>query len=392
MKNEEFSLAYMKKLCVFVFLCSVVLLAACSAEDEQQEPAGDKLTFTTSVVPFDGEGDAVTRTTLDGKAFKDGDWMKMKIVCPYSSHTEFLESTYGNTYDGMWLFKWAGNDWGGLTKEDKVDIEGAYRFTDIYDLTGRYETQQTPYVYTASTWNENVIFLAGSSRYSQYSYIFHADQYLEKDYLKSDLMWAQTYMQTGSYNVHLSFHHVMACLKINVTGEELSPKAVVTVEGMPDIDQREVVVGDYYANKSKVNSGYGYQQKHCCTKENNGKVLGAVYINESAGRAEVHPMWGNPSNPATTVYYNSGFNSHPGNQFPKIPNTGVYTAYRNPGTNEFYLIVPPCTLPTDNPADATQNKGVVWIRDGEKRYSYTLTNKTFEQGKRYTVNITRPTE
>ena len=44
--------------------------------------------------------------------------------------------------------------------------------------------------------------------------------------------------------------------------------------------------------------------------------------------------------------------------------------------------MPPCTLPA--------GKGIVWIRDGTRRYSYELTNKTLEQGKRYTINITLP--
>jgi hypothetical protein len=177
----------------------------------------------------------------------------------------------------------------------------------------------------------------------------------------------------------------MACLKLkfDVSALGLSANAVVTLEGMPDIDQREVVVGNYYAARSKVNSGYGYQQKHCCTKDNNGKVLGVVYINEAAGIAQVHPMSGNPVNEPTTVDFNDSFKTHPGNQFfTEVPNTGVYTAYRDGTTNNFYLIVPPCTLPA--------GKGVVWIRDGASRYSYELTDKTLEQGKRYTINITRP--
>ncbi|MCR4918750.1 MAG: fimbrillin family protein [Prevotella sp.] len=368
-----------------LYIGLTALLTACSADDtdlqQTEQPRG--LRLTTSVNDFDGEdGSPVTRTDVAGTAFTDGDWMKLKIICPYSSHTEFCETTYGNTYDAMWLFKWQGTDWTALTAADKVDVGGNYRFTDSYNLLGRYEAQQTPYVYTASTWNENVIFLANGTRYSQYSYIFEADQTTLKNYVKSDLLWAQTYMQTGSYNVHLAFNHVMACLKISVAGAALSDKAVVTVEGMPDIDQREVVVGNYYAARSKVNSGYGYQQKHCCTKANNGKVLGAVYINEAANRAEVHPMSGNPVNEPTTVDFNNSFKTHPGNQFAEIPNTGTYTAYRDGATNDFYLIVPPCTLPA--------GKGVVWIRDGASRHSYELTTKTLEQGKRYTININLP--
>ena len=371
----------MKKIRDILYWGMALLLVACSAgEEENAVPQAGMLTLTTSVSPFEGE--SITRTNLDGNAFEKDDRIKLKIVCPFSSRTEFGETTYSNTFDALWLLKWntVGYQWSLLVPKDEVDVAGQYQYTGSYDLFGRYEAQQTPYVYTASTWSENVKFIANSKLYSQYSYIFEADQYTEKNYKKSDLLWAQTYMQTGSYNVHLSFQHVMACLKIIVSGLTLTANAVVTLEGMPDIDQCEVVVGDYYAAKSKVNSGYGYQQKCSCIKANNGKVLGVAVVNDASGRIEVHPMTGNPSNTETTMYNPATSNAtHPGNQFTAIANTGVYTAHRNGSTNEFYLIVPPCELSTN---------AVFWIRDGEKRYSYTLGRTEFEQGKQYPVNIT----
>lgn len=367
----------MKKIRDIIIVSVALLMAGCSSDEEEQvQPHDGVLMLTSSVTPFDGED--VTRTNVAGTDFVTGDRMKLKIVCPYSDHVEFGETTYSETFDALWLLKWSGSEWIPLTRYDNVDVAGSYKYSGSYSLLGRYEAQQTPYIYTASTWSENVVFLANGTRYSQYSYIFEADQTTEKNYLKSDLLWAQTYMQTGSYNVHLSFNHVMACLKIHISGGNLSSSAIVTLEGMPDIDQREVVVGDYYAAKSKVNSGYGYQQKCSCIKANNGKVLGVAVVNDANRRIEVHPMTGNPSNTTTTMNNPATSNAtHPGNQFDAIANTGVYTAHYDDGY--YYLIVPPCVL---------SNNAKFWIRDGEKRYSYTLQQTTFEQGKQYTVRIT----
>ena len=360
-----------------------VLLSACSAEDEvalQERPSGG-LHLTTSVSSFVGE-DAMplTRSNVAGDAFAVGDRIKLKIICPYVSHTNFGETTYGNTADGFWLLKWTGSNWTVIEASDSVDVAAQYKYTESYNLFGHFEAQQTPYVYTASTWNENVLFIAPNhygetarSFFSQYSYIFQADQTLEKDYLKCDLLWAQTYMQTGSYNVHLAFNHMMACLKIDISDLHLTGAPVVTLENMPDIDQREVVVGDYYAPKAKNitqasggNYDYSYRQKCSCDKDNNGKVLGIAVINDATAKAEIHTIKGNPVNGTNTspVY---------------VPNTATYTAH--PQGNVFYLIVPPCDLSSE------PRKPTLWVRDGEKRYSYQLATTKFEQGKQYLVNV-----
>ncbi len=349
----------------------MMMLAACSSDNGEQEeqtlPKTGKLTITSSVNDF--EGDAVTRTNLEGTAFAVGDWIKLKIICPYVSNTLIGETTWGGSADALWLLKWSGSEWTTLTTDDQVDISSHYSYGSN-NVFGQFEAQQTPYIYTASTWNENVIFLANNgssnSRYSQYSYIFHTDQSKESDYLKNDLLWAQTYMQTGSYNVHLSFNHIMACLKIKVSGVTLSNNAVVTLEGMPDIDQQELVVGDYYAAASKVNTKYGYQDKCKCDYANNGKVLGVAMVQESSVKAIVNPLSGNPSD----SHHTSGTT---------VVNKGVYTAYYDSSSTTYYLIVPPCVLS----ANAT-----FMIRDGAKRYSYELQQKTFKQGKLYPVTIT----
>ena len=368
---------YLSPLLYTVVACCVGLLAGCSTDDREEtgRPQTGTLHITSSINAFQGEdGSATTRTNLAGDAFETGDRMKLKVICPYGngSHDQLVESTWGNTFDSFWLMKWGGSEWAPITSEDKVDLSAEYAYANASSILDRYEAQQTPYVYTAQTWSENVLFVApapatgASTLYSQYSNVFQADQSKLENYKKCDLLWAQTYMQTGSYNIHLSFDHVMACLKIDISALGLSAAAVVTLEGMPDIDQREVVVGDYYADRSYVNAPYGYKEKSSCTVANNGKVLGVAYINESTRRAEVYAMKGNPDY-ATKLAASKA-----------VANTGVYTAYTEGGY--YYLIVPPCSLSA---------APTVWVRDGETRFSYTLTRTSFEQGKLYPIKISK---
>ena len=339
------------------FLGLALLLAACSADDATQEqPSSGILSFSTTIDNFEGED--VTRTNFAGNAFEDGDKIKLKIICPFSTHTEFGETTYGNSFDAFWLLKWDAIQWANIVAKDSFDINGDYSPSNSPNIFERYEAQQTPYVYTAQTWSEEQIFIAGSgTRVEQYSNVFHANQTKPADDKASDLMWAQTIQQTGSYNVHLSFKHVMAALLVTIndsTNLGISDNAVLTLEGMPDIDQAEVIVGDYYAAKSKVNSNnYGYKSKHSCTQAENGTVIGVAVVDDSQAKAYTTPI---------------------GN----ISQDGTYTAY-NAGSKTYRLIVPPCTL---------SNKATFWLRDGEKRYSMQLTQTTFEAGKLYKVKMT----
>lgn len=339
------------------FLGLAMLLAACSADDATQEQQSSGiLSFSTTIENFEGED--ITRTNFDGNAFENGDKIKLKIICPFSTHTEFGETTYGNSFDAFWLLKWDTNQWANIVAKDSFDINGDYSPSSSPNIYERYEAQQTPYVYTAQTWSEEQIFIAGSStRVEQYSNVFHANQTKPADYKASDLMWAQTIQQTGSYNVHLSFKHVMAALLVTIndsTNLGISDNAVLTLEGMPDIDQAEVIVGDYYAAKSKVNSNnYGYKSKHSCTQAENGAVIGVAVVDDSQAKAYTTPI-------------------------DNIQQDGIYTAY-NAGSKTYRLIVPPCTL---------SNKATFWLRDGEKRYSMQLTQTTFEAGKLYKVKMT----
>ena len=333
-----------------------VLLVSCSANEDAERQQQGIISFSTSIESFEGE--AITRTNLKGNEFENGDKIKLKIVCPFSSHTEFGETTYGNSFDAFWLLKWSGTSWATLTTKDGYDINGDYSPSASPDIYARYEAQQTPYVYTAQTWSEEQIFIAGSgTRVEQYSNVFHAKQAKEADYKACDLMWAQTIQQTGSYNVHLSFKHVMSALLVTIDADDnlnISNDAVLTLEGMPDIDQCEVIVGDYYAAKSKVNSNeYGYKNKHTCTADQNGKVIGVSVINDTDKKASTVSL-------AT------------------IDQDATYTAY-NAGSKLYRLIVPPCSL---------NQTATFWLRDGQKRYSMTLNQTTFEDGKLYKVTMT----
>ena len=337
-----------------IFLMGIaLLLASCSAEESDQ-PSG-VLSFSTSIENFEGE--SVSRTNFLGNAFEDGDKIKLKIICPFSSHTEFGETTYGNSFDAFWLLKWDADKWSTLTSADGFDINGDYSPSASPNIYDRYEAQQTPYVYTAQTWSEEQIFIAGkSTRVEQYSNVFHANQTKAADYKASDLMWAQTIQQTGSYNVHLSFKHVMSALLVTVDVDAslgISDNAVLTLEGMPDIDQAEVIVGDYYAAKSKVNSNnYGYKNKHSCTQDENGTVIGVAVVDDSQNKSYTKAL-------------------------SDISQDGIYKAY-NAGSKTYRLIVPPCAL---------SNNATFWLRDGEKRYSMQLTQTTFEAGKLYKVTM-----
>ena len=344
-----------KQLLGCALLACLSVLTACTSDVEEARLEEGTLTITTAVENFDGE--TVTRTNFAGDAFENGDKIKLKVICPFSAHTEFGETTYGNSFDAFWLLKWDADKWSTLTAKDGYDINGDYSPSASPDIYARYEAQQTPYVYTAQTWSEEQIFIAGSgTRVEQYSNVFHANQTKAADYKACDLMWAQTIQQTGAYNVHLSFRHVMAALLVNIDADaslNISDDAVLTLEDMPDIDQCEVIVGDYYAAQSKVNSNnYGYKSKHTCEVADNGKVIGVAVVDDSQAKAYTKSL-------------------------DNISQTTTYTAY-HAGSKTYRLIVPPCTL---------TNKATLWLRDGEKRYSMQLSQTTFEGGKLYHVTM-----
>ena len=279
-----------------LYITSALLLVACSQELEISETGCKLNSLSVSVEPYVGE--TATRANLGGTGFENGDWIRLKIICPYAQESQVGENTHSGSSNAFWLLKYAGgSSLTNLSAEvDKCDIDGDFRPSNSPSITGLYLSQQTPYVFVAQTWNEEKVFYYGSTRYLQYSYSFQADQSNADGsaYKKNDLLWAQQFMQTGTPNVHLTFSHKMAALKITIDDsaldEQISSDAVLTLEGMPDIDQMEVAVGDYYADKDESTTAFGYKQQTSCSKENNGKVLGVVIINHSQAKAVTTPI------------------------------------------------------------------------------------------------------
>ncbi len=334
-------------------LCSLALLslAACSDGDAPSGETTKGVKLTSSIEDFIGESGS--RANVDGTAFETNDLIRIKVICPYVTSMEFGESTWGNSFDGFWLQRWDGASWVYVPASFGFDVDGDYQVSDAVSLTNQTLVQQTPYVFTASTWTEEKAFVTNGSLVLQYANVFHSDQSREKNYKASDVLWAQNIMQTGTDEVNLTFNHVMAALKITIDGSvTLSDNATLTIVGMPDIDQAEIIVGDMYAEKSKVNSTCGYKQKHACTAAENGKVLGIGINVEASGTSNTQP-------------------------FTEIAQTATYKALHRSG-QMFQLIVPPCTL-TD--------KAVVWVRDGEKKWSADLSQTTFEQGYMYNLTL-----
>lgn len=358
-----------------LYIASVLLFAAC---DEQTSVVDDieaaqTLMLSASVDPFLGETD--TRANLAGTQFENNDWIRVKLICPFTNATQQGES-YDNSYNGFWLMKYDGTKYlTNIKQADGCDIDGDFKASDAANLNGQILSQQTPYVFVAQTWTEEKPFYVGSTRYLHYSYSFQADQSAAggKAYKKNDLLWAQQFMQTGSQFVHLTFQHKMAALKITIDDTALTTKistnAVLTLEGMPDIDQMEVVVGDYYADQDVYGDrAYGYKQQASCKIDNNGKVLGVVVLDHTAGRAKTYALSG-----ATEAAGGEKNNQIWGT----IPNTGIYKAYHD-SQKVYRMIVPPCTL-DKNP--------VFYLRDGERRFKLELDNKKFEQGVMYSLTM-----
>lgn len=352
---------------------------ACTDDELSTAELPQQLTLTSEVMMFDG--DTPTRANVEGNAFRAGDKMRLKIVCPFSDGWEHGETTNGTSTDAFFLLKHDGtgtvgkNHWQRIVATDGIDIDGDFKPSDspnLYESSMYYEAQQTPYVYTAITWTEEKHFVSGTKVYDQYSNVFHADQSKLENYLASDLLWAQTYMQTGCWNIHLAFEHKMACLDITIP-EGFSADAILTLQGVPDIDQAEVVVGDYYAHRSKVNDTFGYREKSSCSYQNHGRVIGVAEVSDQLGHCVVHPFKGGP---ATIGGLGTSY------QGSVVPNSGVYTAY-HVGGRQYRLIVPPCSL--SFAADET----AFWLRDGEKRYCFHLENLTVAEGKLYPFTLTK---
>ena len=333
---------------------SALWLTGCTENGDERLAVRETVWFDLSLAPFEGE--ELTRTTEDGLAFEDGDQFRMKIICPHTSSHQ------------------SGETWGSGYYNFKLDGSTGFSTTT--------EAQSTTYVYTAQNTTGTRVFVVGDYRYTRPSNFFCADQSKLKYFKQSDVVWAQAIRQTGAREVYLKFKHKVAKLDITIddsnlkkTTEEgetafpLSDNAILTLEGMPDIDGAEIVVGDYYADESYESESYSYRQKASCSYENNGKVLGIEVIDEKTDkRSKIARMTGNPETPGGD--YSSVYGI--------VSNTGIYTCYKTSVSKQYLLYVPSCTL--------TQN-AVFWLRDGERRYSATLQQLKFEEGVCYKVKV-----
>lgn len=366
MKKRYYTLLYI--LCLFA-------LSSCSdsMESEQHRLVTlDLSTIQADVEPFaevreDGRS-VVTRANIEGTQFEPGDLMRLRIIAPFVTSTEYGESTWSSSYDNWRLYKWNApkSNW---TAASGFDINNDLN----YNTTSPTEIaipQATPFVFTATTWTEEIHHVistpdqVGGKLISSFSNIFKADQRNIKDYKASDVLWAQQYMQTGTDNVRLSFQHKMAALLINISnfaGELTgSEEVILSLEGMPDIDQQEVTIGNYYANNIKGKDAYGDYNRTKCAYEDNGKVLGIAVVDQEV---------------------TEGIKQVPILDFPQ---DGVYLAYKQDAYT-FLLIIPPY--------NATGKTPTLWLRQGEKRWNVLLplpANKIFESGKRYSVTMEKP--
>jgi hypothetical protein len=356
----------MKKKVIYVLSLMAVAgtFSACSSDssvapdDTAKEVA---LKITSDIVPM--QGDAVTRVNDAGDSFESGDVIRLKLITPYVNMGETGSHTWESTDDNFYLLSWQGasSNWGTSLAGKNFDINGdGNAESSGPGLT--YLPQQTPYVFTANTFSECRGYMITSSKYwVEYRNVFYADQSTQSNYHSSDLLWAQTIMQTGTENVRLSFSHVMSCLEVTIannSGTDLT-SPVVTLEGVPDIDRGEVVVGNQYANKdvnyiAGVKYGYGYVS-YVSDAGDNGKAIGLAEL----------------SSDGTTMSCV---------RFADIDKTGTYTGYKY-ADNVYRFIVPPFT-----------GSGVkVWLRDGARRYSISLgDNFTFAPSTCHQVKLTIP--
>ena len=326
-------------------------LGCTKAQGEADQP----LLLRITMDGFDGE-DVMTRTSDDGLSWEAGDKFRMKIICPHTNDHQ------------------NGESWGSSFYTITLNGSQTYVSSSITTMA-----QATTYVFSAQNTTGNRIFVVDKYRYNRPSNFFHADQSKLDNFKGSDVVWAQAVRQTGAQEVHLNFKHKVAKLDIWIDDAALvdesgqpvpfSQGAVLTLEGMPDIDGAEIVVGDYYADQGYEDQNYCYRQKASCSYENNGKVLGIEVLEEDRRRSSIAPFSGGPA--------------ELGGQYSRllspVANDAVYTAYcagRVDGRLHYMMYVPPCVL---------EQKAVFWLREGQRRFSAPLETLSFEQGRAYPV-------
>ena len=362
---------------IYSYIIFALCLASCAKNmDADQEKKMVPFEFgrdmQTNIVPFvsEGEDPSATKVNVDGDQFVSRDLIRLRLICPFVSTAEAGENPWSTT-DGWFLLYWNGanNNWLNVNTSFNFDVNGDYRISGSPSL--HVLVQSTTYVFTATTWSEEIHFVAPSSKshVTTFSNIFKADQRRSEDFRSSDVLWAQQIMQTGTPNARLSFNHKMAAVRVKISDELASQldndySVVLTLENMPDMDHREVVIGNYYLNKSKLKNNYGDWTRSICSYEENGKVLGIVYPgSEKFERLAIEDLDQN----------------------------GVYTAYKRTEdalANTYDIIIPPYTVPED----ATPT---LWLRNGSKRWSAQLTlpdDRTFKSGVMYEILMNKPSD
>ena len=302
-----------------LILAATIAAAGCSGDDiDLLTPQDDGVTLKLSLAPFEGE--PALRTSTNGLSMEKGDQFRMKVICP---HTDDHQS---------------GEVWGSGYYGFTIDDTGS-----TYISSGQsVEAQATTYVYTAQNTTGTRIFVVNNNRYTRPSNFFCADQSKLEHFKQSDVIWAQAIRQTRAKEVHLMFAHKVARLDITIDDEALTQTvdgvpqpypltdaALLTLEGMPDIDGAELVIGDYYADRGYENDIYSYREKASCSYENNGRVLGIEVLEETlTGRSSIATLTGGPANPG-------GANSR---VVGTVSNTATYTAYADPDQRLHYLL------------------------------------------------------
>lgn len=350
------------KIYIIAIMAATCCLSACSSSDEAADVASQEvaLHIATDIVPMAGTSN--TRVNDAGDSFLSGDLIRLKMITPYVNMGETGSHTWSSTVDNFYLLTWTGasSNWSNSLSGKNFDING----DGSIDASGpglSYLPQQTPYVFTANTFSECKTYkYTDTKAWVEYRNVFYADQSMQANYRASDLLWAQTIMQTGTDNIRLSFNHVMSCLQVtidNKSGTALSAP-VVTLEGVPDIDGGEVVVSNKYANKDvNYSTKYGYGYVSYVSDTDNGNAVGLAEL--SADGTTMNLV-----------------------KFADIAQTGTYIGYKYGDTGSVYrFIVPPFT----------GSNVKVWIRDGARRYSISLgDNFTFKPSTCHTVTFTIP--
>lgn len=388
-----------------IYIATLIFISSCADDksiiDEQRDDStcrlADPSCLITSVEDYtevaeDGSEISSTRAKMDGTGFESGDMMRLRIIAPFVSGTENGESTWSGSYDNWRLFEWhdeSSSDnpaktgkWNYLGHADnsschynQFDINNDYYPSNAPGNI--YLPQATPYVFTATTWTEEIRHIipkpsAGGTSVLSFSNVFKADQRRKENYKSSDVLWAQSYVETGSESVFLSFLHKMASLIITVENISFSntEEIVLTLENMPDIDQQEVAIGNCYYTGKSVQTGYSYNdlQRSGCDNADNGKVLGICYVDQTQGKLLRKTFETLPQTGVYTAY--------------KVNNTSDYAGYQD-GKAQFMLIIPPYTVPSGITP-------TLCLRQGHNRWKAALrltNNRTFESGKRYRVTM-----